>query len=63
MGLFGFTDPDAPAEVVAARTELFRSVAHSYVAQRVLVDAVPTQALRLGADQEGEARALMVAAG
>lgn len=59
MGLFGFTEADAPSEVVSARTQLFRSVAHSYVAQRALVDAVPTEALLLGADGTAEARALL----
>ena len=38
---------------------LFRAVAHSYVAQRALVDAVPTEALQLGADRTIEARALL----
>ena len=62
MDLFGFTDAAAPADVVAARRGLFRAVAHSYVAQRALVDAVPTEALRLGAGRTAEARALMAAA-
>jgi hypothetical protein len=61
LGLFGFTDADAPSDVVADRTGLFRSVAHSYVAQRALVDAVPTEALRLVAGRVGEARALLAA--
>jgi len=61
MGLFGFTDADAPPDLVVARSGLFRSVAHSYVAQRALVDAVPTEALQLGADRSGDARALMMA--
>jgi hypothetical protein len=61
MALFGFTDAHSPADVVALRGPLFRSVAHSYVAQRALVDAVPTEALRLGADRSGEARALLTA--
>jgi hypothetical protein len=62
MGLFGFTDAAAPADIVAARRGLFRSVAHSYVAQRVLVDAVPTEALRLAAGRTADARALMATA-
>jgi hypothetical protein len=61
MGLFAFTDADAPPDVVVARRGLFRSVAHSYVAQRALVDAVPTAALGLGADRTAEARALLAA--
>lgn len=61
MGLFGFTEADVPSEVVAARTPLFRSVAHSYVAQRALVDAVPAVALGLSADRTVEARALVTA--
>ena len=62
MGLFGFTDADAPPDVVSARRGHFRSVAHSYVAQRALVDSIPTEALRLGPERTGEARALMAAA-
>jgi hypothetical protein len=61
MGLFGTTDSDASADVVAARRGLFRSVAHSYVAQRALVDSVPTDVLVLGADRTSEARALLAA--
>ena len=59
MGLFGFTDAEVPPAVLATRRGLFRAVAHSYVAQRALVDAVPTEALQLGADRTIEARALL----
>jgi hypothetical protein len=61
MALFGFTAADTPPDVVAERSGLFRSVAHSYVAQRALVDAVPTEALELDAERAGEARALLAA--
>jgi|SRR5580658_3173837 hypothetical protein len=61
MGLFGFTDAAAPSDLVARRGALFRSVAHSYVAQRALVDAVPAAALGLAVDRTGEARALLAA--
>jgi len=44
LNLWGFLD-DAPADVVDARRQAFRSVAHDYVLQRTLVDAVPAEAL------------------
>jgi hypothetical protein len=44
LNLWGFLD-DAPADVVDARRRAFRSVAHDYVLQRALVDAVPAEAL------------------
>jgi hypothetical protein len=44
-GLFGFLG-DAPADLVSVRRAAFRGVAHSYDAQRALIDAVPEGALR-----------------
>ena len=43
-GLFGFL-ADAPEDLVAYRRVAFRGVAHSYDAQRALVDAVPEASL------------------
>jgi hypothetical protein len=55
LRLFGLLDePGAPAVSEPARTArapLFRSVAHEYVAQRRLIDAVPEAALRSTPDQ------------
>jgi hypothetical protein len=49
--LFGFLTASPPEELVAERRRLFRSVAHDYVAQRSLADAVPDAALVLKADE------------
>jgi hypothetical protein len=46
LALWGFL-VDAPPAVVAARKAAFASVAHDYVAQRALVDAIGASALRL----------------
>jgi hypothetical protein len=46
LALWGFL-VDAPAELVVARKKAFASVSHDYVAQRSLVDAIPTESLRL----------------
>lgn len=54
--LWGYTDPDAPGELVAARRHTFSGVSHSYVVQRALVDSVPEETLRLTPAQvEGRA--------
>lgn len=45
-GLFGYLG-GAPDDLVAYRRPLFRSLSHSYEAQRDLIDAVPTGALAL----------------
>jgi len=45
-GLFGYL-ADAPPDLVAFRGTLFRGLAHRYDQQRALIDAVPTDALRL----------------
>ncbi len=47
--LFGFLAEQPPADLVAERGRLFRSVAHDYVAQRALADAVPEATLLLPA--------------
>lgn len=49
-GLFGLLG-GAPEELVALRRLRFSGVAHSYDAQRALVDSVPEAALRLTPDQ------------
>jgi len=53
-GLFGLFI-EAPEDLVALRRELFRGLAHSYDAQRALIDAVPEAALRLTPDEANEA--------
>lgn len=50
LGLFGFLTA-APAELVEIRQVLFRSIGHSYAAQRHLVDAVPEKSLRMTPDE------------
>jgi len=45
FALFGFLNGDPPADVVESRTTKFRSVSHSYEAQRELVDSIPEEAL------------------
>jgi hypothetical protein len=49
--LFGFLAEQPPAELVAERSRLFRSVAHDYVAQRALADAVPDEILVMPVDE------------
>jgi hypothetical protein len=49
-GLFGLLG-GAPDELVALRRQRFFGVAHSYDAQRALVDSVPEPALRLTPDE------------
>jgi hypothetical protein len=46
-GLLGYLFSEPPEELVAYRRPLLRGVAHSYDAQRALIDAVPPEALRL----------------
>ncbi len=47
LGLWGFLVSDASEGLVTARRRAFSSVAHDYVAQRRLVDAIPEASLRL----------------
>jgi hypothetical protein len=47
LGLWGFLVDDASEGLLAARRQAFSSVAHDYVAQRRLVDAIPEESLRL----------------
>lgn len=49
-GLFGFLS-DAPADLIALRRAAFKGVAHSYDAQRALIDAVPVAALGCTPDE------------
>jgi hypothetical protein len=46
FGVWGYLD-DAPADLVAARGELFAEAAHHYWKRRVIADAVPETTLRL----------------
>lgn len=48
--LWGFLG-DAPADLVAERTPLFRSAAHHYEAQRAIADRVQDDTLRLTPEQ------------
>jgi hypothetical protein len=48
--LWGFLG-DAPADLVAERTPLFRSASHHYEAQREIADRVRDETLRLTPDQ------------
>jgi len=48
--LWGFLG-DAPADLVAERTPLFRSASHHYEAQRAIADRVRDDTLRLTPDQ------------
>ena len=48
--LWGFLG-DAPADLIAERTPLFRSASHHYEAQRAIADMVPDETLRLTPDQ------------
>ena len=50
LGIFGFLT-GAPADLVETRQVLFRSIGHSYAAQRQLVDAVPEKSLRMTPDE------------
>ena len=52
-GLFGLL-AEAPADLVAFRREAFRGLAHSYDAQRALIDAVPEASLRLTPDEASD---------
>jgi hypothetical protein len=47
LALWGFLVDDAGEELVVARRQAFSAVAHDYVAQRRLVDAIPEASLRL----------------
>ena len=46
LGLFGFFDSDPSAELIELRRS-FRSIGHSYVAQRELVDLISDTSLRM----------------
>jgi hypothetical protein len=50
LNLWGFLD-QVPAELLAERRASFSSIAHDYVAQRRLVDAVPEETLRLSPEE------------
>ncbi|MDA8071673.1 MAG: hypothetical protein M0Z82_08730 [Actinomycetota bacterium] len=50
LTLFGYLG-DAPDDLVAWRSPMFRSAAHEYRVRRALVDLVPDETLRLTADQ------------
>ncbi|HXP33782.1 MAG TPA: hypothetical protein VN820_07165, partial [Acidimicrobiales bacterium] len=50
LSLWGFLDEVAP-ELQARRRAAFSSVAHDYVAQRRLVDAIPEEILRLNPEE------------
>lgn len=57
LAIWGFLQ-DAPPVLQSARRQAFASVAHDYVAQRALVDAVPEETLRLKPqDAQGAAAA------
>jgi hypothetical protein len=56
LGIFGFLT-GAPADLVEVRQVLFRSIGHSYAAQRRLVDAVPERSLRMTPDQAASSTA------
>jgi hypothetical protein len=64
--LWGFLG-GAPADLVAARSPLFRSAAHHYQAQRAIADCVNEEALRLtpdaAADRIGEWKDLLTVPG
>jgi hypothetical protein len=52
--IWGFLDPDPPADLVALRRELFVGVAdslHHYAERRMLVDSVPETTLRQTPEQ------------
>ena len=51
LELFGFLSPEAPAELVAVRRTAFAGVGHDYDDQRILVDMVGEEALRLTPEQ------------
>ena len=50
LNLWGFLD-QVPGELLAERRAAFSSIAHDYVAQRRLVDAVPEETLRLSPEE------------
>jgi len=47
LGLWGFLDDAAPAELVDFRKSLFQSASHHYWDQRGIVDRVPESTLRM----------------
>jgi hypothetical protein len=51
--LWGFLG-GAPADLVAARSPLFRSASHHYLAQRAIADSVRDEALRITPDAVAE---------
>jgi hypothetical protein len=63
FALFGFLVEAPPPELVSERRAAFESASRDYVVQRALVDSVPEETLRLGAEQLsarlGEWRALL----
>ena len=50
LNLWGFLD-EVPSDFLTERRAAFSSVAHDYVAQRALVDAVPEETLRLSPEE------------
>lgn len=48
LNVFGFLNPDAPADLVAFRTSLFEAAGHHYELQRAIADVVPESTLRAG---------------
>ncbi|MGH8981040.1 MAG: hypothetical protein ACRDWE_08475 [Acidimicrobiales bacterium] len=50
LALWGFVAHDASESLVAARRRAFSGVAHDYSAQRALVDRVPEDFIRRGAE-------------
>ena len=55
--IWGFIDPNPPAELVAARGELFTGVGHAshYSEARAIADAVPEATLRQNPQQVAQA--------
>jgi hypothetical protein len=47
LALWGFLADGVPVALSAARRQAFSSLAHDYVAQRALTDAIPEESLRL----------------
>jgi len=54
-GIFGFLG-DAPQDLVEFRTELFKSLGHSYTSQRALCDRVPDESLAMTPEQAANQR-------
>jgi hypothetical protein len=47
FALFGYTDPKAPADLIAFRKVAFEAIGHHYELGRQIVDAVPEETLRM----------------